>query len=284
MKIVIVNDIKGDHESIIPYGLNMAKYLKAEVLLVHVVDPRVQQAVPSVVADSSSISPGEKQLADEFCRKELEQSKQELDDFLSYEISRLNYPLKWELDLRIDSIENRLNTIAEEYPDSIFVMSKTPDNYIFDSQKETIDISQTFSGLCLFVPAGEQFVPYSSILIPTGFTNEEKDGINRLAGLLNYFLPVVNLLGRPERKGEKEMTTLMDIDQLFPNATVNYKVLDEGNFDDNFIDYAEILAPSLVAVVEENRGFWSKLFKKELIRKLLKSSDCPVLYSNCEVN
>ena len=284
MKIVIINDIKGDHESIIPYGLNLAKYLKTEVILVHVVDSRVQQAVPSVVADSSTVSPGGKQLPEEILRKELAQSKQELDDFLSYEVSRLNFPLKWELDLSVDSIENRLNAIAENYPDSIFVMSKTPDNYIFDSQKETIDISQTFNGLCLFVPAGEKFVPYSSILIPTGFTNEEKEGMTRLAGLLNHFLPVVNLLGRPERSGEKEMTTLMDIDQLFPKATVNYKVLDEGNFDEEFINYSQILSPSLVVVIEERRGFWSKLFKKELIRKLLKVSKSPVLYNNHELN
>ena len=80
------------------------------------------------------------------------------------------------------------------------------------------------------------------------------------------------------------MTTLMDIDQLFPKATVNYKVLDEGNFDDEFIDYARILSLSLVAVIEKKRGFWSKLFRKKLIRKLLEVSDSPVWYFNFDVN
>jgi hypothetical protein len=278
MKVIIINDIKGDKESIIPYGLNLAKYLETEVILVHVVDPRVQQAVPGVIADSSSVSPGEKLLGDEMTNKELEESKLELNKYLSYEISRLNYPLKWGLDISVNSIENKMTELVENYPGALFVVNKEPDNYIFDSQKETVDITKTFEGLCLFVPPGEEFVPFNSVLIPTGFSDEEKKGILKVQQLLNHFIPVINLLGRPEHEEEKEITAFTDMDQLFPKATVNYNVLEKGNFDEEFIHYAKMLNPGLIVVLEEKKGFWSRLFKKELIKKLLETAESPVLY------
>ena len=52
MRITIISDIKGNAESIIPYGLNLAKHLKGEVNLVHVIDSRMAQGVSSMYADS----------------------------------------------------------------------------------------------------------------------------------------------------------------------------------------------------------------------------------------
>ncbi|WP_163708069.1 hypothetical protein [Mangrovibacterium lignilyticum] len=278
MKVIVISDIKSKEESIIPYGLNLAKHLQREVLFVHVVDPRVQQGVPSAVADSSSVTPDTKMTQGEIIEKEILQSEQELETYLSYEISRLNYPLRWDLDLSIGSIENRMTDLAADYPGSLFLLSKEPDNYIFDSQKETIDISKTFNGGCLFVSPGEKFVPYRSVLIPSVFSKNEEKWIGKIHDFLSRFRPVINMLGRPEHFADEEMSALLEIDQLFPKATVNYKVLDKGHFDEEFIDYAEMIDPELIIIMEEKVGFWRSLFKKELIRKLMETNDSPVLY------
>lgn len=70
MKIVIVSDIRGSSESIIPYGLNLAKRLETEVEIIHVIDSRVIQGVPSRYADSQSIAAGNKQTVNEIIQKE----------------------------------------------------------------------------------------------------------------------------------------------------------------------------------------------------------------------
>ena len=278
MKIIIISDIKGNAASVIPYGLNLAKYLEKEVLLVHVVDPRVQQGVPGTVADSSSVTPGSKLDHDEVIEKELLQSKHELDKCISYELSRLNYPLKFDLDLSINSIETKMGELADIFPGSVFVMNKEPDGYIFDSQKETIEISKVFDGLCLFVPPGEEFIPFNSVLVPTGFSDEERANYPVLLPFLSHFNLVINLLGRPEQTTEDEMFEWSEFERIFPYTSINYKLLEEGDFDKQFIDYAGTLNPHLVVVMEEKKGFWSRLFQTGLIRKLLKEAPGPVLY------
>ena len=40
MKIIILSDISGSLERIIPGGLNLAKKLELDVVIVHVIDPR----------------------------------------------------------------------------------------------------------------------------------------------------------------------------------------------------------------------------------------------------
>jgi len=52
MKLIIVSDIMGQQESILPYGLQLAKYLQADVDILQVTDARVQQGVQTSYSDS----------------------------------------------------------------------------------------------------------------------------------------------------------------------------------------------------------------------------------------
>lgn len=278
MKVIIINDIKGDKESIIPYGLNLAKHLEQEAIILHVIDPRVQQAVPSVVADSSTVSADEKLSNRELMAKELRQSKQELDSYLSAEISRLNYPLKWEMDISFGSIQSKVAELAEEFPDAVFVLNKQPDHYIFESQKESIDISKTFEGMCLFVPSGAKFVPYKSLLAPCGFAEDELDAFTAVHEFIYPFESVFNLLGRTKEERKNENELMLHVDQLFPKATVNYREIKDDNFEDEFVDFADMIEPDLLVIFEEQQGFWKSLVKKELVRKVLETTKSPVLY------
>jgi hypothetical protein len=59
-RIVLISDISGESESIIPWGLNLGKHTGSEVDILHIIDPRDKQGVESPVSDSQSITPGDK--------------------------------------------------------------------------------------------------------------------------------------------------------------------------------------------------------------------------------
>ena len=83
MRIIIISDVKGQTQSIIPYGLDLAKYLESEVEIFHLVDSRIQQGVSSVYGDSHSITPGKKLSHPEIIEREKQQIEKELDQMLS---------------------------------------------------------------------------------------------------------------------------------------------------------------------------------------------------------
>lgn len=56
MKTIIISDIEGKSESIIPYGLHIRKHTRSEADILHIIDPRKQQGTGSSYADSKSIT------------------------------------------------------------------------------------------------------------------------------------------------------------------------------------------------------------------------------------
>ncbi len=58
MKIIIISNIRSKSESIIPYGLKLARYLESEVDIIHVIDSRTEPVLPSSYADSQTFALG----------------------------------------------------------------------------------------------------------------------------------------------------------------------------------------------------------------------------------
>ena len=90
MKTIIISDIRGGFNSIIPYGLRLARTMESSVTVVHVIDPRVSQAQYSSYSDSHSLTPGEPMGYNETTNKEVTTINSELENYLSRETSRLN--------------------------------------------------------------------------------------------------------------------------------------------------------------------------------------------------
>ena len=120
MKIIIISDLNSRWETIIPYGLNLAKNLEAEVDLLHIIDPRENQAQYTSYSDSQSITPGSTLSQDEVIQRERNLAELKMDKALSAEVSRLNYPLKVNRIIESSSIDDQLDKMAEENPDSLF--------------------------------------------------------------------------------------------------------------------------------------------------------------------
>ncbi len=279
MKITIISDIKGNAESIIPYGLNLAKHLEAEVDLVHVIDSRMAQGVSSIYADSQSITPGNKFSHAEIIAREKQQVAEKIDQVLSKEASKLNYPLKVNVDIEENSIENKIANGLNAGASSLMVINKETDGAIFESQKEMLGCCKAFNGISLLVPSGEEFQPISNALLPTDFSDEEFDDYRNVADFLRGFHPVVNAVGLANEKNEDELQQWeKKLSEIFKHSAVNHKVLTAGDFEAQFIDFVELIEPDLTLIFERPRNFITSLFKKEFVLKILEQTHAPVLY------
>ena len=279
MKITIISDIKGEAESIIPYGLHLAKDLDAEVDVIHVLDSRVLQGTTSVYADSQSVTPGTKMSHDEIMQRDKQQITTELNKLLSSEASRLNYPLKINVKVEENTIKNKIIGDLNSEPSSLLIMNMQADGHNHASQKEIVESSKDFNGMCLLVPPKYGYQKISSILLPTDFTLEEFDSYVNVADFLQTYRPVVNAVGKANGKKQDEIEQWkIDLSKVFIDSSINHKVIESNNFDDDFIEYIEMLEPSLTVIFERPQGFLSSMFKKELFEKVLKKTSFPVLF------
>ncbi|KOH45251.1 hypothetical protein [Sunxiuqinia dokdonensis] len=279
MRITIISDIKGNAESIIPYGLNLAKHLEAEVDLVHVIDSRMAQGVSSTYADSQSITPGNKFSHAEIMQREKRQVAMKIDQMLSKEASKLNYPLKVNVDIEENSVENKIANDLNAGASALMVINKEADGAIFESQKELIDCCKAFSGISLLVPPGEEFQPISSILLPTNFDDEEFNNYRKVADFLGVFHPVVNAMGMRADKTAGELRQWeKKLSSVFHLSSVNHKLITAGDFEAQFIEYTALLEPGLTLIFERPQNAIASFFKKEFVLKILEQTRTPVLF------
>ncbi|WP_339736770.1 hypothetical protein [uncultured Sunxiuqinia sp.] len=279
MRITIISDIKGNAESIIPYGLNLAKHLKGEVNLVHVIDSRMAQGVSSMYADSQSITPGNKFSHAEIMAREKQQVAMKIDQVLSKEASKLNYPLKVNVDIQEDSIENKITNDLNESTTSLLVFNKEADGAIFESQKEIIDCCKDFNGMSLLVPPGEEFQPFSSAVLPTDFSDGEFEDYRNVADLIRFFHPVVNAVGMANETGDEVLQQWeANLSKVFNNSSVNHQVITAGDFEKEVIDFINLLDPDLTMIFERPRNLITSIFKKEFLKKILEQTRTPVLF------
>ena len=279
MRITIISDVKGNAKSVIPYGLNLAKHLEAEVDLIHIIDSRMAQGVSSMYADSQSITPGNKFSHAEIMEREKQQIAVKIDQVLSKEASKLNYPLKVNVNIEENSVANKIADDLNTTPVSLLVINKEPDQAIFESQKEMIDSCKDFNGISLLVPPGQEFDPISNALLPTDFSDEEFAGYRNVADFLSGFHPVLNAVGLANEKSKEELQQWEStLSEVFKDSVVNHKVLTKGDFEAQFIDFVELIDPDLTLIFERPRNFLTSLFKKEFVLKILEQTHAPVLF------
>jgi nucleotide-binding universal stress UspA family protein len=165
MKTIIISDIKGSTHSVIPYGLNLARSMDSEVTLIHIVDPRVNQAKYSSYSDSQSLSPGEPMGHEETSVKEVSAVETEIDNFISREASRVNYPLKVDTVVKAGNLEDEIEKMINEETSCIVVASSEPDGTIFQSKGEIYDLIKDSGAMCILVPPGKEFREYKKFCI-----------------------------------------------------------------------------------------------------------------------
>lgn len=166
MKTIILSDINNSTESIIPYGLRLARELEAEVDVLHVVDPRTHRGSYSSLSDSQSISPGDTLSHAEKIQHEMNRASLNLDKLLSAEGSRLNYPLKINRVIVESSLEEELERLTAQNHNTLLLVNSEVDQDMIDTIEEVLRLIRKTGVPLVVVPPGESFKSDITALMP----------------------------------------------------------------------------------------------------------------------
>jgi hypothetical protein len=184
MKTIIISDIGGKDKSIIPYGLHMGKHNETEVMIHHIIDPRMHQGTTTPYSDSQSVTPGNKLSHEEIFEREKGFARKQLDKLLSAEASRLNYPLKYDTSVEVESLDLKLRRILSEDKENLCVASMVPDNSMIADLDELLEITDKTELPLLLVPPGVTFKVPAAIVLVTDYSEASQEPVKRA---LNWF-------------------------------------------------------------------------------------------------
>ena len=187
MKTIIISDIEGKSESIIPYGLHIGKHTRSEVDILHIIDPRKKQGPSSSYANSKSITPGDVLSPKDVQLREKNRVSLALHRLLSAEASRLDYPLKIDVRIETDSVEKGIRSITRESPGCILIHSLKPSNSMVSDLEEMLSIVRDLDSLVLIVPPKLKFTKPEKVTVLTDFTEESQESISSVFDWLALF-------------------------------------------------------------------------------------------------
>lgn len=283
MKTIIISDIRGSSKSVIPYGLNLARSVNSDVVVVHIVDPRVTQGNYSSYSDSQTFTPGEPMGHEEPSNKEITRVNTELDNFLSRETSSINYPLNVETLVTLGSMEEEIERMVKEEPSCLVVASSEPDGTIFESKEEIYDLIKDAGAMCILVPPGKEFSEYKKILHPVDFESKELDKYSDLGFFFDAFDPMVNAVSVTGDKDYLELELKSNswakiAKDTFLPAKIRTNVLKGEDFSETFINYSNRNHPDLIMMFQRKKNPFHKNFKTALIGTIIERTNIPVLY------
>ncbi len=285
MKIIIISDIRSKSESIIPYGLKLARHMESEVDIIHIIDSRSETVLPSSYADSKSFAlGGEKFTYQDTLSREKNVVSLGLDKILSTEASKLRYPLKIKSIVEEGSVENKIRGYLETNNPSLFLISTHPDGHIFSNQQEMIDIIKNTGAICLFVPPGNRFSVFKNATLPADFTSENLNKFREVLFVLKPFNPQINAINILKNKnlnpGENEQTALRWQNiaaEIFHPSEVKVDIVSGNDYAEALIKHIENNDTDLIVLIPEEQSFLTSLFYKSRERLLLEKIKTPVL-------
>ena len=282
MKTIIISDVNSKSDSVIPYGLRLARSLETEADVLHIIDTRVEQGNYSSFSDSQSITPGSTFLTDESINKEKILAEKKLDDLLSSEASRLNYPLKVKRLIEVGSVEEIIAEKAEKNPQAVFVISSEPDGFIFQSAGEILDIIEDTGAISIIVSPGKEFIDYRNVLLPTDFAPEELTAFKEVKFLPENFkllldttaVAIKDNYADLEMKGKawkKEAEKIMD------PATLKTNTLEGENSFSAIENYMNRNLWDLVLFIQDKKSSAKRLFEQDDMESFIEIAKIPIL-------
>lgn len=280
MQTIIISDIHNKEESILPYALNFTKHLYPKTTILHVVDPRKQHAVSSAYADSQTFEVGEKLSHEDTIERELKQTRQALDELLSYEASRLNFPLRTNVVVKENTLEKQLQEEGGRYGNTLVLVSSKPDGEIVENFDAFLETVKRLKLLTLIVPAGMEFSNPSKAFTLFDFDKGRETGLMSVLSLLKPFNLKVNV-GDMDRDGkyvelEIKSTAWEEVMKKYfqPEGGISTNILSGKDQSKSLIDFIRRNNYHLVLLpVGEAKG----KFSNNLIRRLIDELDLPIL-------
>lgn len=258
MKTIILSDIKNSEESIIPYGLRLAKALESEVDILHVVDPRVHQGTYSSVSDSQSISPGNTMSHSETIQHEKYRIDMEMDRLLSGEASRLNYPLKINRLIVENNLDEELEQRVRLNPECLLVINSVADEEMFENTAEIVRMIKKAGVPTIVVPPGVKFKNFNNALMPLNLDRNNYTSIKNLKFLFKSFDMTINGVGVALNNNYTEMElkaiAWRDVAQeyVLPHSSLKTNILEGKEFADTINNYFRRNNIDLLMMINDN--------------------------------
>jgi len=282
MKTIIISDVNSKSDSVIPYGLRLARSLETEADVLHIIDTRVEQGNYSSFSDSQSITPGSTFLTDESINKEKILAEKKLDDLLSSEASRLNYPLKVKRLIEVGSVEEIIAEKAEKNPQAVFVISSEPDGFIFQSAGEILDIIEDTGAISIIVSPGKEFIDYRNILLPTDFAPEELTAFKEVKFLPENFKLLVDAtaVATKDNYADLEMkgkAWKKEAEKIMDPATLKTNTLEGENSFSAIENYMNRNLWDLVLFIQDKKSSAKRLFEQDDMESFIEIAKIPIL-------
>jgi hypothetical protein len=284
MKTILISDVGGKQETIIPYALNLTKHIDNTIDIVHVFDPRVQQGVSSAYADSQSFEVGEKLSHNKIIEREVAQTKSTLDKLLSIEASKLNFPLRVNTIVEENSIENLLHTIIKVDEPSIIISSSVLEGTILNDFDESLELAKMFNNLSLIITPGSKFSVPKKVLIQYDFELGINERIFRVLDYLKPFNPHIDVVDVTEKDKYPETVLKSEAWKQVVNNYINASFPITTNILTGN-QHAEVLSRfileksyDLVAIPKHMKASPGiNIFPKHLSKQLVNTLDIPVI-------
>jgi len=280
MKTIILNDINGSTESIIPYGLRLAKALESEVDILHAIDPRIHQGTYSSVSDSQSISPGDTRSHEEAIQHEKHRISMEMDKLLSGEASRLNYPLKINRVIVENSLEEELEARINNNPECLLVVNAKAEHEVQGTTSDIVRLIKKLAVPTMIIPPGKPFKTFVSTLMPLMPKKNKNSNLSNLKFLFDKFKVNIDAVGvalnGDYNTMELELIAWRDTvsNYYLPVANLKTNVLKGKDYTDTISNYFMRNPSDLLIIVNDKKKNKSAVSDTTELLKAIKS---PVL-------
>lgn len=284
MRIIIISDISGDSESIIPWGLNLGKHTGSEVDVLHLIDPREKKGVASPFGDSQSITPGEKLSPDDIRKREEGKADRELDKLLSKEASRLNYPLKINRIIETEKLEKKLKTLYVDHPESMILTSSDLESTVFNDLDEFLSIIEFLDMPAFMVTPGTAFFKPEKVFLLTDFSQSPNIAMKNMLKWVNPFHPLVSACEVTKKMDEFIKMEIVSKtwkqkvhEYIDPSIVLKTNKIKGDNYAETVIDYVERNNFEWVILPKCKKESKKKIFSVNITKQLTESLDKPLL-------
>ncbi len=284
MRTIILSDITEETPSIIPYGLNVAKYAETRVEILQYSDPKLVQGTYSPISDSQSITPGEKLSYEQILHRETEIAKEKLDRLLSREASRLNYPLRINTIAEITDPEKAIADKLDEFENVMVITSTNPSHSMASGLDDVLTVLQKLNTRILIIPAGKKFIKPAKCCLVTDLSKEASQNLENLFSWINplaeriYTSAVIhNESGsNSSQQIEQWQQALKAYSQFLASDSTEVVRIDEP--DVAFENICRHKRPDMVVYPKNGKSYFSRLlFSEGYLRNFSEMLNIPVL-------
>ncbi|MFO7828430.1 MAG: hypothetical protein R6V23_07415 [Bacteroidales bacterium] len=283
MRIIIISDIKGECESVIPYGLHLAKSLESEVDILHVIDSRTLHGVQSSYSDSQTVAPGNKLSHEDIVKREKKHAELELDKLLSGEASRVNYPLKINIVIEEGSLESIIRKQLKSAKDCLLLVNSVQDMFIFQSKQEIVNTIYKLDTVSLLAPPGYSFKEMRNVFLLSYPSPKHINKIKMNISFLKDFKPTINAVNFANMRDydrilRKNKTLEGIIKDRFTPFAFKMDTVAGSNYVSVLASYIEKNNPDLILILKNRKSYFYSIFKKRRNKQLIEAINVPVLF------